>query len=166
MRLAVYPGSFDPVTNGHIDILERSSNLFDRIVVAVVHNVTKSALFTLEERVHLIRESCKHIPNVEVDSFTGLFADYLRRKKACAIIRGLRTVTDFDYEMHMCMMNKMLIPEIDTIFVMSNTDYIFVSSSLVKEAVLVGGSVSTLVPAVVDRALEKKQMEIGNFTKV
>jgi len=160
LRLAVYPGSFDPVTNGHIDILERSSKLFDKLVVAVIHNVTKSALFSLDERVHLIRESAKHIKNVEVDCFYGLFADYLRKKQACAIIRGLRTVTDFEYEMHMCMMNKMLIPEIDTIFIMSNTDYIFVSSSGVKEAALVGGDVSTLVPEVVKQALDVKIAEL------
>lgn len=156
VRLAVYPGSFDPVTNGHIDILERSSKLFDRIIVAVIHNVTKSALFTLDERVNLIRESAKHIGNVEVDCFYGLFADYLRKKNACAIIRGLRTVTDFEYEMHMGMMNKMLIPEIDTIFIMSNTDYIFVSSSAVKEAALLGGDMTPLVPAVVKKALDIK----------
>lgn len=160
LRLAVYPGSFDPVTNGHIDILERSSKLFDKIVVAVIHNVTKSALFSLEERVHLIRESARHINNVEVDCFYGLFADYLRRKEACAIIRGLRTVTDFEYEMHMGMMNKMLIPDIDTIFIMSNTDYIFVSSSGVKEAALLGGEVGTLVPGVVKHALDVKVAQV------
>lgn len=160
LRLAVYPGSFDPVTNGHIDILERSSKLFDKIVVAVIHNVTKSALFSLDERVQLIRESARHISNVEVDCFYGLFADYLRRKGACAIIRGLRTVTDFEYEMHMGMMNKMLIPEIDTIFIMSDTDYIFVSSSGVKEAALLGGDVVTLVPGVVKEALDVKVAQV------
>lgn len=156
MRLAVYPGSFDPVTNGHIDILERTSKFFDKIIVAVVHNVSKQSLFSLDERVQLIEESTRHLPNVEVEGFRGLLSDYLRVKQACAIIRGLRTVTDFEYEMHMGMMNKKLIPEIDTIFIMSASDYIFVSSSAVKEAALLGGNVSSLVPSAVVDALQAK----------
>ena len=156
MKVAVYPGSFDPVTNGHIDILEKTSKIFDKIVIAVIHNVTKQALFTLEERVSLINESVKHLPNVEVDYFSGLLANYLQGKQACAIIRGLRTVTDFDYEMHMAMMNKKLIPDIDTIFVMSDSKYTFISSSAVKEAALLGGDVSSLVPKIVKTELAKK----------
>ncbi len=156
MKLAIYPGSFDPVTNGHIDILEKTSKIFDKINVAVIHNVYKQALFTLEERVQLIKESTRHLDNVEVDCFSGLLATYLEDKEVCAIIRGLRTVTDFEYEMHMAMMNKKLIREIDTIFVMSDTDYIFVSSSAVKEAALLGGDVSSLVPPAVKIGLEEK----------
>lgn len=156
MQMAVYPGSFDPVTNGHIDILERTSKLFDKITVAVVHNVSKQALFSLDDRVNLIKQSTSHLPNIEVEGFRGLLSDYLREKQACAIIRGLRTVTDFEYEMHMAMMNKQLIPEIDTIFIMSASDYIFVSSSLVKEAALLGGNVNALVPSVVVKALKEK----------
>ena len=156
MKLAIYPGSFDPVTNGHIDILEKTSKIFDKINVAVIHNVYKQALFTLEERVQLIKESTRHLDNVEVDCFSGLLATYLEDKEVCAIIRGLRTVTDFEYEMHMAMMNKKLIREIDTIFVMSDTDYIFVSSSAVKEAALLGGDVSSLVPPAVKTGLEEK----------
>lgn len=156
MRLAIYPGSFDPVTKGHIDILEKTSKLFDRIIVAVVHNVTKKALFTLEEREILIKESTPHLDNIEVDCFSGLLADYVREKQACAIIRGLRTVSDFEYEMSMAMINKKLIPEVDTIFVMSDSSYIFVSSSIVKEAALLGGDVSSLVPEAVNDWLKKK----------
>lgn len=156
MRLAVYPGSFDPMTNGHIDILEKTSKLFDQIVVAVVHNVSKRALFTLEEREALIKESTPHLNNIEVESFSGLLADYVREKQACAIIRGLRTVSDFEYEMSMAMINKRLIPQVDTIFVMSDSNNVFISSSIVKEAALLGGDVSSLVPAAVNKKLLQK----------
>jgi pantetheine-phosphate adenylyltransferase len=156
LRLAVYPGSFDPITNGHIDILERTSGLFDKIIVAVIHNVTKKALFSLDEREELIRESTKHLHNIEVECFSGLLADYLIKKDACAIIRGLRTVTDFDYEMQMAMMNRKLLPQVNTIFVMSDSDYIFVSSSGIKEAAMLGGDVDTLVPDAVARGLKRK----------
>lgn len=156
MKVAVYPGSFDPITNGHIDILEKTIKIFDKIIVAVIHNVYKQPLFTPEERVELIKESTQHLKNIEVGCFGGLLVDYVKEKKACAIIRGLRTVTDFEYEMQMAMMNKELFPEVDTVFVMSNSKYIFVSSSAVKEAVLLGGDVSTLVPEAVRRGLERK----------
>lgn len=160
MRLAVYPGSFDPVTNGHIDILEKTSRIFDKIIVAVVHNVSKKALFTLDERVQLIRESTKHLNNIEVECFSGLLANYLRDREACAIIRGLRTVADFEYEMHMAMINKRLIPDVDTIFIMSDSSNIFVSSSIIKEAALLGGDVSELVPEIVKLKLEAKRQEM------
>lgn len=159
MRLAVYPGSFDPVTNGHIDILEKTSRIFDKIIVAVVHNVSKKALFTLDERVQLIRESTKHLNNIEVECFSGLLANYLRDREACAIIRGLRTVADFEYEMHMAMINKRLIRDVDTIFIMSDSSNIFVSSSIIKEAALLGGDVSELVPEIVKLKLEAKRQE-------
>jgi pantetheine-phosphate adenylyltransferase len=160
VRLAVYPGSFDPVTNGHIDILEKTSKIFDKIIVAVVHNVSKNALFTLDERVNLIKESTRHLDNIEVECFSGLLANYLSEKNACAIIRGLRTVADFEYEMHMAMINKKLIPELDTIFVMSDSKYVFVSSSIIKEAALLGGDISGLVPEVVKKGLEEKQKQL------
>jgi len=160
VRLAVYPGSFDPVTNGHIDILEKTSRIFDKIIVAVVHNVSKKALFTLDERVQLIRESTKHLNNIEVECFSGLLANYLRDREACAIIRGLRTVADFEYEMHMAMINKRLIRDVDTIFIMSDSSNIFVSSSIIKEAALLGGDVSELVPEIVRLKLEAKRQEI------
>lgn len=156
MSHAIYPGSFDPVTNGHIDILERSSKLFDRITIAVVHNVSKHAVFTLEERVKLIQGSISHLNNVEVDCFSGLLVDYLRDKNANAIIRGLRSITDFEYESHMSMMNKKLMPEVDTLFMVADPRYIYVSSSGVKEAALVGGDVSSLVPAAVELSIKEK----------
>lgn len=156
MAVAVYPGSFDPVTNGHIDILERTSGVFDKIVVAVVHNVTKQALFTLDERVELIKESTKHLGNIEVECFKGLLADFLKEKEATVIIRGLRSITDFEYESHMSMMNKKLLPEVDTIFIMSDSQYIFVSSSGVKEAALLGGDVRSMVPPAVEKGLQEK----------
>ncbi len=156
MAVAVYPGSFDPVTNGHIDILERTSGIFDKIVVAVVHNVTKQALFTLDERVELIKQSTQHLDNIEVECFNGLLADFLKAKQATVIIRGLRSITDFEYESHMSMMNKKLLPGVDTIFVMSDSQYIFVSSSGVKEAALLGGDVSSMVPLAVEKGLQEK----------
>jgi len=156
VAIAVYPGSFDPVTMGHIDILERTSRIFDKIVVAVVHNVTKQALFTLDERVELIKNSVKHLPNIEVECFNGLLADFLKDKEATVIIRGLRSITDFEYESHMSMMNKSLLPDIDTVFIMSNPCYIFVSSSGVKEAALLGGDVCNMVPAAVKKGLQEK----------
>lgn len=156
LRLAVYPGSFDPVTNGHIDILERTSCLFDKIIVGVIHNVTKKALFSLDERQQLIKESTRHLANVEVECFSGLLVDYVTRKDACTIIRGLRTVTDFDYEMQMALMNRKLMPQVNTIFVMSDNDYIFVSSSGIKEAAMLGGDVNSLVPEIVAKGLRRK----------
>jgi pantetheine-phosphate adenylyltransferase len=161
MRIAVYPGSFDPLTNGHIDILEKTSKLFDKIIIAVVHNVTKTALFSLDERKSMILESTRHLNDIEVECFSGLLAAYVKEKNACAIIRGLRTVTDFEYEMHMALMNKVLIPEVETIFIIATHSNIFVSSSGVKEAALLGGDVSSLVPpAVVNGLTEKiKQMK-------
>lgn len=161
MRLAVYPGSFDPVTNGHIDILEKTSKLFDSIIIAVVHNVGKNALFSLNERVNLIQESTSHIPNVEVESFSGLLVDYVKHKEACAIIRGLRTVADFEYEMHIAQINRKMLPEVETIFVLADSRYIFVSSSIIKEAALLGGNVSGLVPEAVRTGLiEKRQLRL------
>ena len=124
MRVAVYPGSFDPITRGHIDILERSSKLFDRIIVAVVHNVNKKGLFTLDERVEMIRDATRHVPNVEVDCFSGLLVDYVA-EGACGIVRGLRTVSDFEYEMHMAMMNHQLLPEVETLLLCQQQVHVY-----------------------------------------
>ena len=156
MKIAVYPGSFDPITNGHVDILERTSSLFDKIIVAVVHNVYKQALFTPVERVALIKETTGHLRNIEVDCFSGLLVDYLQEKEASIIIRGMRSLTDFEYESHMSMINKKLLPEVNTIFVMADSNYICVSSSGVKEAAMLGGDVSSMVPKAVTRGLERK----------
>lgn len=160
MRLAVYPGSFDPVTNGHIDVLERASRIFDRVIVAVVHNVYKNPLFTTEERVDMLKEVTKHLPNLEVDSFSGLLVNYVRKQQASAIIRGLRTVSDFEYELQLAMTNSHLYPEVDTIFIACNSKYYFVSSTSVKEAALLGGSVCGLVPPLVEAKLQSKLCEL------
>jgi len=160
LKIAVYPGSFDPVTRGHIDILERTSQMFDKVVVAVVHNVTKHALFTLDERKEMIKKSTKHLDNIEVECFSGLLADYLRQKEATIIIRGLRSMVDFEYESQMSMINRQLIPQADTVFIMSDPRYIFVSSSGVKEAALLGGDVSSMVPPLVEKGLQEKIKQI------
>ncbi len=159
-RVAVYPGSFDPVTNGHLDVLERASKIFDRVVVAVVHNVYKNPLFTTEERVEMLRVVTKHLPNLEVDSFSGLLVNYVRKKQASAIIRGLRTVSDFEYELQLAMTNSHLYPEVDTIFIACNSKYYFVSSTGIKEAALLGGSVCGLVPPLVEEKLQLKLREL------
>ena len=159
LKVAVYPGSFDPVTNGHIDILERSALLFDKIIVAVVHNPGKHAMFSLEERARFIRESTKHIPNIEVDCFDGLLAQYMEQKESNIVIRGLRSITDFEYESHMSMMNRHLLPHVDTIFIMSDVRFIYISSSSVKEIAMLGGDVTCMVPEIVKKALWEKRME-------
>src|SRR4051812_42261171 len=156
--LAIYPGSFDPLTNGHVDIIQRGSRLFDRIVVAILLNVEKSPLFTVPERVDIARTVFDPYPNVEVDTFDGLLVEYARRKKAGVIVRGLRAISDFEYEMQMALMNRHLNPEVETVFMMPAEPYTYVSSRLVKEVVALGGSVTTLVPSLVeDRLRDKKR---------
>ena len=155
--LAIYPGSFDPLTNGHVDIIERGSRLFDRIVVAILLNVEKSPLFSVAERVDIARDVFKAYPNVEVDTFDGLLVEYARRKRAGIIVRGLRAISDFEYEMQMALMNRHLNPEVETVFMMPAEPYTYVSSRLVKEVVALGGSVTTLVPVVVEERLRDKK---------
>jgi pantetheine-phosphate adenylyltransferase len=155
--LALYPGSFDPLTNGHVDIIQRGSRLFDRIVVAILLNVDKSPLFTVAERVAIAREVFAGNPNVEVDTFEGLLVDYARSRRAGVIVRGLRAISDFEYEMQMALMNRHLNPEVETVFMMPAEPYTYVSSRLVKEVAALGGSVTNLVPRLVeDRLREKK----------
>lgn len=156
MRICVYPGSFDPITNGHIDIIERASYLFDKLIVGVLINTSKSPLFTVEERISLIKESCSHIKNVEVDSFEGLLIDFMKKKKATTIIKGLRAVSDFEYEFQMALMNRKLSSEIETIFMMTNSKYSYLSSSLVKEVAKFGGCVKGLIPSVVENEFKNK----------
>lgn len=159
MRIAVCPGSFDPVTKGHLDIIQRGAKVFDKVVVAVLVNRSKTPMFTIEERVELLREVTKHIPNVEVDFFEGLLIEYLRAKKAQAIIKGLRAVSDFEYEMQMASINRLLEDNIETFFMMTNNQYSFLSSSIVKEIAKYEADVSTLVPPIVETALKKKYAE-------
>ncbi|GBF12207.1 pantetheine-phosphate adenylyltransferase [Tepidibacillus infernus] len=153
---AVYPGSFDPVTFGHLDIIQRGAKIFDKVTVAVLINPNKNPLFTVEERVELIREAIKGIPHVEVDSFHGLLIDYMRLKQANTIIKGLRAVSDFEYELQMASINRKLDDDIETFFMMTNNTYSYLSSSIVKEVARHHGSVSDLVPQFVEEALKEK----------
>ncbi|SDW01539.1 Phosphopantetheine adenylyltransferase [Marininema mesophilum] len=158
-KVAVYPGSFDPITQGHLDIIQRGARVFDHVVVAVLHNSQKKPLFTVEERVHLIREVTQEIGNVEVDHFEGLLVDYIHNRKATNVIRGLRAITDFEYELQFASMMKKLDVNIETLFMMTNNQYSFLSSGIVKEVAQYGGDVGNLVPAIVEEALKQKYMK-------
>ncbi len=155
-RIAVCPGSFDPITYGHIDIIKRAAKVFDQIKVVVMHNSSKHPLFTPEERMDLIKEVTKDIPNVQVDTSSGLLMDYAKSVNANAIIRGLRAVSDFEYEMQITSMNRVLEENIETFFIMTNNQYSFLSSSIVKEVAKYHGNVSSLVPPYVELALNEK----------
>ena len=155
MKKAVCPGSFDPITNGHLDVIERASHLFDEVVIAVLVNNSQSSLFTLEERIVLARDCVKHLPNVKVDRWSGLLVDYCRENKVDAIVKGLRAVSDFDYELQMAQMNLQL-KGVDTLLMATKPAYSFLSSSLVREIARYGGDVSSLVPAGVLSELIRK----------
>jgi pantetheine-phosphate adenylyltransferase len=157
MKLAVYPGSFDPLTNGHVDIIERGTHLFDKIVVAILVNVDKSPLFSMQERVDIVREVFKGRPNVEVDTFDGLLVDYVAKRNADVIVRGLRALSDFETEFQMALMNRRLNPDIETVFMMPAEQYTYISSRLIKEVFSLGGQVRGLVPEIVERRLREKQ---------
>ena len=152
-RLAVYPGSFDPLTNGHVDIIQRGARLFDRIIVAILINLDKSPLFTVDARVEIAREVFREQVNVEVDTFDGLLVDYVRQRHADVIVRGLRAISDFEYEMQMALMNRRLNQEIETVFMMPAESYTYLSSRLAREVFALGGSITGLVPAVVEARL-------------
>ena len=154
--IAVCPGSFDPVTYGHLDIIKRSAKVFDTVYVCVLNNSSKNSLFTTEERLDLLREVTKDIPNVKIESFSGLLIDYARSKKATSIVRGLRAVSDFEYEMQITSVNRVLDDNIETLFMMTNNQYSFLSSSIVKEVAKYKGDVSELVPPHVEQALMNK----------
>ena len=156
-RVAVYPGSFDPLTNGHVDIIERGARLFDRIIVAILRNAQKQPLFSVEERIGLLRDAFKDEPKVEIDTFEGLLVDYAARRDVNVIVRGLRAVADFDYELQMALMNRHLNPGVETVFMMPAEQYAYVSSRLVKEVAALGGSVSGLVPVNVASRLNIKR---------
>lgn len=146
MRIGIYPGSFDPVTLGHLDVVERASKLFDRLIVAVMHNGAKRPSFSCEERMEFLRRTTGHLPNVEIDGTDDLLAEYARRKNACAIVKGLRAVSDFEYEFQLALGNRKLNPAIDTVFLMTSAQHMFLSSSMVKDIACHGGSIRDFVP--------------------
>lgn len=156
MKIAVYPGSFDPLTNGHVDIIRRSCRIFDRVLVAVLLNTEKSPLFSVEERIGMVRTIFRRQPRVRVKAFSGLLVDFLRQERAAVVVRGLRVVSDFEYEFQMALMNRRLDPEVETVFLTPKEELSYVSSRLVKEVHRLGGDVSRLVPSIVHRALERK----------
>ena len=156
MSIAIYPGSFDPITNGHLDIATRAAKIFDKVIIGVYETPNKPILFTIKERVELIRQAIADLPNVEVESFSGLTVDFAKRVKAQAMVRGLRMSADFEREFDMAMMTKKLYPELETVCLMARVEYQFLSSSLLKEAASLGGAIDDLVPENVASALRKK----------
>jgi len=159
-RLAIYPGTFDPITNGHADIMRRSLNIFDRVVVALAENVRKEPLFSISERRAMISDALGGDPRIEIDAFQGLLVDYVKRRQAGVVIRGLRALADFEYEFQLAHMNRHLAPEVETVFLMTSEESFYVSSSLVKEVALMGGDVSRMVPSAVRKALDGKKKKL------
>ncbi len=158
MRHCIYPGTFDPITNGHLDVLQRAARLFDQVTVAVAENSTKNASFSAAQRVELIRPNVTHLPNVSVTSFTGLLVDFARSQNAIAIIRGLRALADFEFEFNMALMNRHLASDIEAIFVMPREAYSYTSSSLVKQVAKYGGNITNFVPPNVAAALQQTRV--------
>jgi len=161
-RRAIYPGSFDPVTNGHLDLIDRAVKLFDEVIVAILRNPSKSALFTVEERIEMLRAVVPR-PQVKIDAFDGLLVEYAREKRATAIIRGIRAVSDYEYELQMALMNRRLHPEVETIFMLPAEPYSYLSSKLVKEVFSLGGSIAGLVPEVVEQRLLEKYKSLNQI---
>ena len=155
-KVAIYPGSFDPVTNGHIDIVERGLKLFDKLIVSILYNPKKEYLFSLEERLEMLKDCLKKFKGVEIDSFDGLLVDYAASRKAHAILRGLRAMSDFEYEFQMALMNRRLNREVQTVFLMTGLRWIFTSSSIIKEAIQFGGNIDGMVPELVLEKLKRK----------
>jgi len=155
-KLVVYPGTFDPITNGHLSILTRALKVFDKLIIAISNNPQKAPLFTMEERIFMIREVLKDQPNIEIDSFDGLLVDYVVKKKTNVVIRGLRAMSDFEYEFQMALMNRKLNREVQSIFLMTDYKWFYTSSTIIKEAASLGGDISGLVPAIVAKMLRKK----------
>ena len=154
--VAIYPGSFDPITSGHLDVIERGSRLCDRLIVSILRNEAKSPLFTIEERMKMLTEVTGRYPNVEVDCFDGLLADYAVRRGARVIIRGIRAISDYEYELQMALMNRRLQPQVETIFLLAGEQYSFISSKLVKEIISLGGNIAGLVPPTVEKKLRER----------
>ena len=156
METAVYPGSFDPVTNGHIDVIERALNIFDKVIVAVGDNPGKKPTFTIEERVELLKKCTKNLKTIEIGSFSGLLLDYVSSKSSKIIIRGLRAVSDFEFEFQRALMNRVLNSEIETIFIMTKEHYVYLNSSIIKEMAMFGGKLNGLVPEIVEKKLRER----------
>jgi pantetheine-phosphate adenylyltransferase len=161
LRVAVYPGSFDPLTNGHLDLIQRSARIFQRVIVAVLVNASKQPLFSLEERVEMARDALRGLDGVEVETFDGLLVDYVARAGAAVVVRGLRAVSDFEYEYQMALMNRRLNDQVETVFMMPAEQYVYISSRLVKEVCMLGGNVSGLVPDLVERKLIDKRAVVA-----
>ncbi|MBQ3094885.1 MAG: pantetheine-phosphate adenylyltransferase [Clostridia bacterium] len=156
MKIAIYPGSFDPVTNGHFDIIKRAAKLFDKLVVVVMVNKSKQASFSIDERVEMLRRVTEGIPKVEVDSYTGLLAEYARERHACTVVKGLRAVSDYEYEFQMALANRRLNPNLETIFLPARGEYQFLSSSAVKEIARYGGEISYMVPKIIEKDIAER----------
>ncbi len=155
-KIAVYPGSYDPLTNGHIDIIERGLKIFDKFIVVALKNPSKTYLFSLEERIQIMKKTFEKNDRIEVDYFEGLLVDYLRKRNINTVVRGLRAISDFEIEFQMALMNRQIKPQIETIFLVPSVNYSFVSSRLVKEVYQLGGEIKTMVPAIVDQKLKEK----------
>ena len=156
MRKAVYPGTFDPVTYGHLDVIKRGSKIFDELIVSVGHNPQKKSLFTISERMDMLTRNTKEIQNTRVDCFEGMLTDYMKKLRTNVILRGIRTVSDFEYEFQMALTNRVLKTDIETVFIMTSQEYSFLNSSLIKEAVSLGGDISMFVPSDVEKLLQQK----------
>ena len=154
--IALYPGSFDPITNGHLDLIERGARLCDKLIVAILRNESKEPLFTVEERIEMLKEVVRGYPNVEVDSFGGLLVQYAAEKRATVILRGIRAISDYEYELQMALMNRRLCPDVETVFLMAGEEYSFISSRLVKEVIGLGGNISGLVPPSIEVRLRNR----------
>jgi pantetheine-phosphate adenylyltransferase len=157
--VALYPGSFDPITNGHLDLIQRGSALFDRLIVAILRNDEKRPLFGVDERIEMVQEAIGHLPNVEVGSFGGLLVDYAAQSGASVILRGIRAVSDYEYELQMALMNRRLRPDVETVFLMASEAYSFISSRLVKEVIRLGGNIGDLVPPSIEGRLKRRLLE-------
>jgi pantetheine-phosphate adenylyltransferase len=166
--IAIYPGSFDPITNGHLDLIERASKHFDRLIVAILRNETKEPLFSVEERMEMLREVIAGYPNVELDSFDGLLVDYAAARQATVLLRGIRAISDYEFELQMALMNRRLRPEIETVFLMAGEAYSFLSSRLVKEVISLGGNITGLVPPTVATRLHNRMplKKTGHMAKI
>ena len=161
-RTAIYPGTFDPMTNGHVSIIKRALQIFDKLIIAILHNPNKKPLFSIEERISLIKETLKDTPNIEVDTFDGLLVDYAILRNANVILRGLRALSDFEYEFQLALMNRKLCRDVQSIFLMTDYKWFYTSSTIVKEAASLGGDISGLVPEIVEQKLVEKFRQLKN----